>query len=186
MSEDKIPHVRPDIRIYGDITEDKIASFLEQLDKALDKDGPIVFELTTAGGEADLGRRIAHEVKCCRTNLDKEIYFLGKTVVYSIGAVIMSAFPVKYRYMEENAILMVHERRITKEVNFDGPMTACLQMARELVSQFETSKDVEMRDYKDLIEGSRLNMDEVMEHIKSNWYIHADEALEMGLIAGTV
>lgn len=186
MNAQKIPNVRPDIRIFGDITEDKLGSFLEQLDKILDKDGPIVFELTTAGGDADLGRRIAHEVKCCHRNLDKELYFFGKTTVYSIGAVIMSAFPVQYRFLEKDAVIMLHERRITKEVKFDGPMSANLQMAKELVSQFETAKDIEMQDYKDFIEGSKVNMDDILDHIKSNWYIHADEALDLGLISGVV
>ena len=186
MTENKLPHIRPDIQIYGDITEEKLGSFLDQFSKALDNEDPIVFELTTAGGDADLGRRIAHEIKCCRTNLGKEIYFLGKTTIYSIGAVIMSAFPVQYRFLEEHAVLMVHERRITKEVKFDGPMSATLQMARELVSQFETAQEIEMQDYEDLARGSKIKAEEILKLAKTNWYVHAKEAQELGLIAGTV
>jgi ATP-dependent protease ClpP protease subunit len=186
MTAIKIPHLRPDIRIFGDIDEEKLESFLEQLDKALDKNDSIVFELTTAGGDADLGRRIADEIKFCRQNLGREIYFFGKTTVYSIGAVIMSAFPVNYRFLERHAVLMVHERRITKDVHFDGPMSATLQMARELVSQFEAAQTIEMQDYHDLAAGSSIDGEEILKRARSNWYIHSKEALDLGLIAGII
>lgn len=186
MKGHSLPHLEPDIRIYGDITEDTVRDFLEQLQKAKEKDGPIVLELTTLGGDAEAGRRIATDIKLCRRLEQRDLYFLGKTTVYSIGAVIMSAFEQKNRFLAECTRLMIHERRIDKEVHFNAALSSCIQSAQELLSQFETGYEAAREDFEDLAKGSKISAEEILKRAKSNWYIKADEALELGLIAGII
>lgn len=182
----KLPHLDPDIRIYGDINDSKVESFFEQMENARKKKGPIVFELTTIGGDADAGRRIALDIKLCRELDNRDLYFLGKTTVYSIGAVIMSAFPQQRRFLTRNTRLLIHERRITKDVKFDGALSSCIQTAEELLSQFKTGYDIAKEDFKDLAEGSKISADEILIRAKSNWYITTEEALKLQLIAGVI
>lgn len=81
---------------------------------------------------------------------------------------------------------MIHERRIDKKVHFDAALSSCIQTAEELLSQFEEGFEVAKEDFEELVEGSNLELEELMKKIKSNWYITAEKALEMGLIAGIV
>ena len=60
MKREGLPSLAADIRLWGDIDNETVSSFLEQLDQALQKDGPLILELGTVGGEADAARRIGH------------------------------------------------------------------------------------------------------------------------------
>ena len=186
MSNGKIPSIDPDIRLYGEIDDEMYEDFYKQLKEAENKDGPIILCLTTPGGEADAVRRMALEIRLSHEKKGKEIYFLGKTLVYSAGIVLMSAFPKQYRFLTDDAVLLIHERRLKKEVKFDGPMRNNIETAEELLAQFKNAQMIEKRDYAALSKGSHMSADEVIEKAMSNWYVTAQEALDIGFIAGIV
>lgn len=186
MKREELPSLAADIRLWGDIDNETVSSFLEQLDQALQKDGPIILELGTVGGEADAARRIAHEIRICSENLKREIYFLGKTSVYSAGIVILSAFKKERRFLTKETMIMIHERRMDKEVKFSGALSNCIHTARELISQFETGQKIEKEDFKALAIGSTLTADDIMKRAMSNWYISAKECKELGLVEGII
>jgi hypothetical protein len=78
-----LPTLKPDIRLLGDIDEQMIQSFLDQ-SAQLEGDGPVVLELSSMGGEAESARRLAEEIHLL--GQAREVFFLGKTYVYSAAS----------------------------------------------------------------------------------------------------
>src|SRR4051794_7464829 len=89
----------PQISLIGDIGEVTVGRFLDQLRQAEQAGGDIALEITTLGGDPEMARRIVLEIDRARARMTGRFVFLGKTVVYSAGATIMSAFPRKDRWL---------------------------------------------------------------------------------------
>jgi len=173
---------KPQVRLFGEVDDDLFHSFQEQIDKA--EGGEITIELTTFGGDADVGRRIREDIRILTEHCGKTLWFAGRTIVYSAGATIMSAFPNTHRYLSKGCIVMVHERKMNKEVNLSSAMQASLQDVDQLKSEIETAMELQRKGFRDLIEGSDVSFDEICDRAARNWYITADEALKRKLIAG--
>ena len=174
-----------DIRLFGQVDDAMLRDFLGQLDLARQRPGPLLLEITTTGGDADVGRRIALEMRLLRDSRIEPVVFLGKTVVYSAGVTVMSAFPVAQRYLSADAVLLIHERRMEKAVHFSGALRASLAVVRDLLAELENGQTLERQGFEALIRGSRLTLDETMQRVQTaNWYVPAEEALRLGLVAG--
>ena len=119
-----------------------------------------------------------------RARLPGRLLFLGKTAVYSAGATIMSGFPREDRWLSEDAILMIHCRKLDKTVEVSGPIRASLPQINALKAQIEIGIALEERNFRRLVEGSDVSLDEVFEKALHNWYLDAREALGRGLVAG--
>ena len=175
------------ISLMGEVTEDMAASLADQLAKLDEGDDPIVLEITTLGGDAEFARRMVLEVDLARERLKpRRLVFLGKTVVYSAGVTLMSAFPREDRFVTPDATLLIHCRQLDKTVEISGPMRSSLSQIRSLSHQMELGLEREEENFRRLIEGSDVEMDELLEKALCNWYVPAAEALERGLIAGIV
>lgn len=181
-----IPSLDATINLFGEIDRPMFDNFYEQLKSAQKSNAPIILTLTTSGGEADTARRIALEIKILREKKKREIFFLGKTTVYSAGTVIMSAFPRQCRFLTNDTVLLIHERRIERDVKFDGPMRNNIETAEELLAEFRNAQMLEKRDYAALAEGSNLTANELSQKAMTNWYVTANEALKLGLIEGVI
>ena len=175
---------RPQVRLNGDVNDALFESFDYQVSLAGDAD-PLVVELTTCGGGAETGRRIALEVRLLR-QAGRRVLFLGKTVVYSAGVTIMAAFPREARYLTRDTVLLIHGRRMDRQLNLSGPLRASAQVAREVLAEIEFGLELERRGFAQLVEGSDVSVDEIQEKAASNWYVTAEEALERGLVAGLI
>lgn len=181
------PSTLPHIRLHGKVDEAMLQSFLAQLDAARERTGPLLLELTTTGGDADVGRRIALEVRLLRESRGEPVVFLGKTVVYSAGVTVMSAFPPADRYLTADAVLLIHERRMDKTIHFTGALRASLALARDVLAEIENGRMLERQGFEDLVRGSRVTIDEVVERVQTaNWYVPAAEAERLGLVAGLI
>lgn len=167
-----------------------LQSWFDQLDAVRDADGPLVVEITTEGGDADIGRRLALEARLlreARAATGGRTCFLGKTVVYSAGVTLMSGFPVADRWLSRDASLLIHERKMDKTVHVAGPLRAAVAVARDLLAEIENGQRLERDGFDDLVRGSGVGIDELMRHVETaNWYLSADEALARGLVAGVV
>jgi ATP-dependent protease ClpP protease subunit len=163
-----------------------LGGFFQQLGKALEHDGPIVMELTTPGGDAEIGRRMALQIRQCREHLKREMIFLGTTTVYSAGVVIMAAFPNTHRYLARDTALLIHGRHIGKEETQGGPLTAVLQVTRAKVAELEKGIELERAGFAELIAGSDVGEEEIRRCAETNWYLTAEEALSRRLIAGLI
>jgi ATP-dependent protease ClpP protease subunit len=190
----------PHVRLFGDITDAMVNDFFAQLDKACDhcsqrseaddnnrKTSPsIVIEVSSSGGTADNAYRIWEEIRLLRERCGMDFVFLGKTFVYSAGVTIMGAFPKNKRFVTRNTTLLIHERRLTQTINLNGPLKANLQIVKEIVADLENGLRIEHENFAQIIEGTDVGMDEIIERSRTAWYVPAQEALRRRLVEGVI
>lgn len=180
----KLPSLHPDVRLLGSIDEAMVQRFLEQ-SGAAQGDKPLVLELSTMGGDAESARRLAEEIALLRQA--REVFFLGKTYVYSAGITVMAAVPASHRFVTPDTILLVHERRLERTVQLSGALRSAIAVARDLLAELEIGQMLERRGFEQLAAGSRLSADELLQRVlEKDWYLTAEEALELQLIGGIV
>lgn len=175
-----------DISLRGDVDKSMLDSFLADLEKAREKHGDVVLEITTSGGDAELARRIVLEIERARDSLEGNFFFLGKAVIYSAGVSIMSAFPRDQRYLTREAMLLIHGRQLEKTVELTGPIRTSIPYVEALLAQLNIGVGLEEKGFRRLIEGSRLSLEEVIGKATNNWYLTAEEAHDLGLVAALV
>jgi len=173
----------PNISLNGSITADTLAFFLQRLEAVREARQHLVMELCTDGGDADVARRIAMEVRLFSRHSGKQAFCVGKTTVYSAGVTILAAFPRHSRFLTEDAILLIHERRLETTLQLNGPIKAVMQMVQEQLSLLETANALEMEGFRELVDGSALSLDELYKRATGNCYLPAREAKELGLVA---
>lgn len=177
----------PAIRLYGTVDDAFLGRFLEQLKPLRGHTEPLVFELSTSGGDADIARRIAEEIRLCRELGGMDLYFVGKAMVYSAGVMIMAAFPVTRRYLSRDAVMLIHEWQIEKEIRFSGALRVCAATAHDFLAELEVAHKLERQTFSDLVQGTRLSLEQLSAQVvKADWYLLADEAAELELVAGLV
>ena len=175
----------PDIRLFGTLDLAALSEFFRQQSEA-PADKPLVFELYTSGGDADTGRRIAQELKLWQEQ-GREIFFLGKTAVFSAGVTIMAAIPPDHRYLTAGTELLIHERKMEREVQLRGALRACRSTVHNLLAEIESGQRLEREGFSTLVAGTSLTVDDVLQKVMdSDWYLDAREARELGLVAGVV
>jgi ATP-dependent protease ClpP protease subunit len=173
----------PNISINGLIDDNTVSFFLGRLEIVRESGQDIIMELNTDGGDADAARRIALEIRLFRRHSGRQVYCVGKTKVYSAGVTIFAAFPKASRFVTDDAVLLVHERRMQTSIDLNGPLKSCIQIVREQLTLLETAEHLEMAGFEELVDGSSLTPDELYRRAITNCYIHADEALELGIVA---
>ncbi len=177
----------PAIRLYGAVDDAFLGRFLEQLKPLRGRTEPLVFELSTSGGDADVARRIGEEIRLCREVGGMDLYFMGKAMVYSAGVMIMAAFPVARRYLSRDAVLLIHEWQIEKEIRFSGPLRVCAATAHDFLAELEVAHKLERQAFHELVQGTRLSYEQLSAQVvKADWYLLAPEAAELELVAGLV
>lgn len=176
---------KPHIRLYGQVDEAMYAAFRDQL-KACPSDGPLAVAITTLGGNPEIARAMADDVRLLREHDRREILFLGKVAVYSAGTVLMAAFPIADRYLTRDTRLMLHERSLEKTLELSGPLKAALAQVRQVLHQIEESIRIEEEGFRAVVDGSNVTFEEVRDRAPDAWYIDCREALRLGLIAGVV
>lgn len=65
--------------------------------------------------------------------------FLGKAAIYSAGTTFMSFFARTNRYLTRGTRLMVHERKLNKTLNIDGPLTTCVTTVKASLKEIQAS-----------------------------------------------
>ena len=178
--------MEPNVCLYGPIDDDAVKNCLKQLEEVRRSGNPLVLELTTEGGDAEGGRRIALEIRLFRQFVGGETFFIGKTVVMSAGATIMAAFPSTHRYLTEDTLVLIHERRLQKSLDLNGPIKANLQIVRSMLAQLESAEQIERAGFGELAQGSKLTGEEMYQRATENFYLTAPQALDLGLIAGVI
>ena len=177
----------PAIRLYGPVDDAFLGRFLDQLNPLRGRSEPLVFELSTSGGDADVARRIAEEIRLCRELGGMELYFLGKAMVYSAGVMIMAAFPVECRFLSRDAVLLIHEWQIEKEIRFSGALRVCAATAHDFLAEIEVAHKLERQTFSDLVQGTRLSYEQLKAQVvKADWYLLAEEAVQLELVSGLV
>jgi ATP-dependent Clp protease, protease subunit len=163
-----------------------VASFLDQLLPVLEVEGSILVELFTDGGDAEIGRRLAQEVRLLRDRHGRDIWFLGKTLVASAGVTVMAAFPKDRRWLTRDAALLIHGRRMFKDLHLEGPLGSCRRVLEEMIADIDHGLRLEEQGFAELIDGANVDAEEITRLAYGGWYLTAEEALSRGLVAGLV
>ncbi len=172
----------PAILLCGEVGYEMYDSFREKLTTA-PKSGVVVVEMTTLGGDPEVARMMGEDVRFhSQVEPERRFVFLGKAAVYSAGATFMGFFARENRYLTRGTRLMIHERKLEKTLEINGPLTTTLASAKALVHEIEHSILIQNEGFELLIAGSSVEMDDLLRRAPSNWYIEANEAAELGLI----
>lgn len=176
----------PAILLSGPVDHEMYRDFRSQLDAAAERD-LVVVELTTLGGDPEVARMMGEDI---RFGTDvapgRRFVFLGKAAIYSAGTTFMSFFSRPNRYLTRGTRLMIHERKLAKTVQLNGPLTTCIASVKATLHEIESSIEIQNEGFANLVRGSRVTLDEVLRRAPENWYIEAGQAQELGLIEGVV
>ena len=177
----------PQVSLIGRVDEERLRELRDKLREIPDGDDDVAIEVTTLGGDAEMGRRAMLEIDEARERLNgRRLVFVGKTAVYSAGVTMMSAFPRADRFLTGDAMLLIHCRQLDEEVRLSGPIRASLPLLQAKCHEIETGIALEVEAFERLIQGSDIAMDDLLERALHNWYVRAEEAVELGLVAGIV
>ncbi len=165
----------------GQVNEAMYNEFRNQL-AAAPEEGPLVIALTTLGGNPEVARAMADDVRLLR-EAGRTIYFLGKAAVYSAGATFMAGFPVECRLLTKGTTLLVHERQISRTINLSGPLKSSTAQLKAALNEIEQSIAIEEAGFRSFVEGSDVEFEDLQRRAPDNWYIPCEEAKDRGLIA---
>jgi ATP-dependent protease ClpP protease subunit len=172
----------PAIMLCGPVDYDMYTRFRQQLAEA-EGQKLVVVELSTLGGDPEVARMMGEDVRYhSDLSPDRHFVFLGKAAIYSAGTTFMSFFARDNRYLTRGTRLMIHERKLNKALNIDGPLTSCVATVKATLHEIEASIAIQNEGFENLIRGSQVSMAQVLEHAPYNWYIEANEAVSLGLV----
>ena len=177
---------QPAISLAGTVDYAMYDRFAAQMTDAPSR-GVVVIGLSTLGGDPEVARMMGEDVRFqSELNPDRRFVFLGRAAIYSAGATFMSFFARENRYLSRGTRLMIHERKLEKTLNIAGPLTTCLAPVQAMLHEIEHSIAIQNEGFENLIRGSDVTMDEVLQRAPSNWYLEAEEARGRGLIEGVL
>ncbi len=176
----------PAVLLSGIVDHDMYKAFRSQLDAALDRQ-LVVVELSTLGGDPEVARMMGEDIRF-RSEMypDRRFVFLGKAAVYSAGVTFMSFFAQENRYVTRGSRLMIHERKLSKILNIDGPLTTCLASVEATLNEIKCSIAIQNEGFANLVRGSQVAIEDLLLKAPSNWYLEAQEAHQLGLIQAVV
>lgn len=175
----------PHINLSGSISHAMYGHFRSQLDAA-PREGSLVVAISTLGGDPEVARLMADEIRLLRDYTGRDILFLGKVAVYSAGATFMAGFPVDKRFLTRGTRIMIHERILTKTLEISGPLKTCISGLQANLHEIEHSIRIEEEGFRALVAGSNISFEEVQQRAPSNWYIEAEEARDLGLVLDVI
>ncbi len=172
----------PAVMLSGKVDYDMYARFRSQFDGA-SKQELVVIELSTLGGDPEVARMMGEDIRfASEMSPDRRFVFLGKAAIYSAGTTFMSFFARRNRFLTRGTRLMIHERKMAKELKIEGPLTTCIATLEATLNEIKSSIQIQNEGFENLIKGSSVEMSEVLQKAPSNWYIEAEEAQRLGLI----
>jgi ATP-dependent protease ClpP protease subunit len=176
----------PAVLLSGTVDYEMYTSFRRQLSEAGDRK-VVILALSTLGGDPEVARMMGEDIRfASEMSPDRRYVFLGKAAIYSAGTTFMSFFARQNRYLTRGARLMIHERKMSKELSIDGPLTTCVATIKATLNEIECSIAIQNEGFQNLINGSSVTIEQVIERAPSNWYLEAQEALSLGLIRGVL
>ena len=172
----------PAIALSGVVDYEMYTKFRSQFDAASEH-SLVVIELSTLGGDPEVARMMGEDVRfASEMEPQRRFVFLGKAAIYSAGTTFMSFFARQNRYLARGSRLMIHERKLSKTLAIDGPLTTCIAVVKATLNEIECSIAIQNEGFQNLIVGSSVSLDEVLQKAPSNWYLEAQEAKALGLV----
>src|ERR1700753_4195052 len=176
----------PAIALSGVVDYEMYTKFRQQFDAAADK-SLVVIELSTLGGDPEVARMMGEDIRFATEMAPaRRFVFLGKAAIYSAGTTFMSFSARENRYLTRGTRLMIHERKMSKQLTVDGPLTTCVATVKATLNEIESSIEIQNEGFQNLVLGSSVTLEEVLTRAPYNWYIEASEAKHLGLIEGVL
>ena len=176
----------PSISLSGSVDQAMYTNFREQLSRA-PTEGLCVVELSTLGGDPEVARMMGEDVRFhSEVSPQRRIVFLGKAAIYSAGTTFMGFFARNNRYLTRGTRLMIHERLMSSSLELNGPLTSCLASVQAKLHELEASIAIQNEGFANLVLGSSVSLEEVIRRAPSNWYVEANEAMDLGLIEAVI
>src|ERR1700742_4979401 len=173
---------RPSILLAGPVDYAMYEPFRRQLE-ATGSEPLVIVELSTLGGDPEVARMMGEDIRYhSDLHPDRHFVFLGKAAIYSAGTTFMSFFARDNRYLTRGARLMIHERKLNKVLNIDGPLTSCIATVKATLHEIEASIEIQNEGFENLVRGTQVTMEQLLQKAPSNWYIEAQEAKALGLV----
>jgi ATP-dependent protease ClpP protease subunit len=172
----------PVIALSGVVDYDIYTKFRTQFDNASEQ-SIVVIELSTLGGDPEVARMMGEDVRfASEMEPARRFVFFGKAAIYSAGVTFMSFFARENRYLARGTRLMIHERKLSKQLVIDGPLTTCVAVVKATLNEIESSIVIQNEGFQNLVLGSSVTLEQVLEKAPSNWYLEAQEAKGLGLV----
>ena len=176
----------PAVLLSGPVDYDMYKDFRRQF-TAVDDRPIVVVELSTLGGDPEVARMMGEDIRFASDVVPGRRYvFLGKAAIYSAGTTFMSFFKRENRYLTRGTRLMIHERKMSKQLAIDGPLTTCIATVKAALHEIECSIEIQNEGFSNLIVGSDVTLEDVLKRAPENWYVEAEEALRLKLIEGVL
>ncbi len=176
----------PAVSLAGAVDHCMYGYFRQQLANASAPD-LVVIELSTLGGDPEVARMMGEDIRFASEMAPaRRFVFLGKAAIYSAGTTFMSFFARENRYLTRGTRLMVHERKLSRNLLIEGPLTTCLASVQATIHEIECSIAIQNEGFRNLVTGSNVTVEEVIRRAPANWYLEAQEAKELGLIEAVV
>jgi hypothetical protein len=74
-------------------------------------------------------------------------------------------------------------RKLDKTLHITGPLTTSVATVTAVLHEIEASIAIQNEGFENLSRGSKVTMEEVLSRAPCNWYIEANEAKAVGLVA---
>lgn len=178
--------MNPSVLLSGTIDYAMYNNFRAQLATA-PSEGLVVIELSTLGGDPEVARMMGEDVRFhSEMAPERRLVFLGKAAIYSAGTTFMSFFVKENRYLTRGTRLMIHERKLSATLSLEGPLTTCIANLEAKLNEINESIRIQNEGFANLILGSSVTIEEVLQRAPSNWYIEAQEAQSLGLVEGVL
>lgn len=175
----------PHVSLHGIVNDAMYTAFKDGVAAAGDAN-PLVISLTTLGGDPEIARAMGEDIRLLGAYQQRSALFLGKVAVYSAGATFMSYFRRENRFLTRGTRLMLHERQMQRTINLDGPLELCATKLRANLHEIEHSIQIEEEGFRQLVDQSALDFDELKRRAPENWYIEAEEARDLGLVLDVI
>ena len=175
----------PAVLLSGPVDYQMYSDFRMKLEAA-PQEGLVIVELSTLGGDPEVARMMGEDIRFHSELDNRRLVFLGKAAVYSAGTTFMSFFAPENRYLTRGTRLMIHERKMNKQIQVEGPLTTCIAGLEATLNEIRESITIQNEGFENLVRGSQVSMEEVLQRAPTNWYVEAQEALRLGLIAGVI
>jgi ATP-dependent protease ClpP protease subunit len=176
----------PAVMLSGPVDYAMYANFRLQFDQA-PREGLVVIELSTLGGDPEVARMMGEDVRFhSDLSPNRRIIFLGKAAIYSAGTTLMSFFARSNRYLTRGTRLMIHERKLAKTLPLNGPLTTCVASVEAALNEIKSSIVIQNEGFANLILGSQVTMQDLLQRTPSDWYLEAAEAQALGLIEAVI
>ena len=175
----------PQVQLAGPVDDRMYGWFKQQVANA-GGDAPLVVAITTLGGDPEMARAMADDIRLLREYTGRETLFLGKVAVYSAGATFMSGFPADKRFVTRGTRLMLHERQMTSTLQLSGPLNTLRYTLEAKLAEIADSIRIQDEGFRALVAGTQVGFDELKAKASSAWYIEAEEARDLGLVLDVI